>query len=559
MADDNTTSNLGSAVGSPDIDFGVNNQGAPAAPMASAQDMAPQPPAPPSDVQESPDQMRQGPQAPAPPAPVGSRLGTILGAIAGVVNPSSTRQAVGGVLTTIGNGIAGAANQKGRPSFAGGMVGGAQSELEYKFKTLEDAHRAAQLTMQDKELHLREQEAQDNHDAHVLGMVKANQDNGIEYDVIPNTATAVKQYMGSASAAGGIQVPAGALVTTGSIYIPKQGPNTNDAQFSQYKDLSGAYMMPQLGKFDSGMYQRLVYKQQGLKDNGTAFDAKELPQQIAIYQHQLDYQTANGGKTAVLNSLKDTIGNLQSQLKSADKHESDKVTSDTQARLAVENSPDNQQAKARQAGLNASQEQTQKLEGDRQWYQKQTQSDVTGWKPDANRSMSEVQFNNAQDKFATGPLAKAQDIDKSYEMFQKAYAETHDDKGNYRAAPSGAPGMVALSTHLATTFGNVKGSRITKDMIQEHLGARSVSDDALVAVQKLSSGDPISPKQWDAFKELITDSRKLTWDNTIKLGHTMGLPMTSDMLPQDLIKQNNQPNKPQGSSATPNVPGLVIH
>ena len=83
------------------------------------------------------------------------------------------------------------------------MVGGANAELQYQFKTADDAVRAAQLTMQDKELHLRTDEAQDAHDAHVMGMVKANQDLGVDYDVIPNDPEAVKQYMKGATGAGG--------------------------------------------------------------------------------------------------------------------------------------------------------------------------------------------------------------------------------------------------------------------------------------------------------------------------------------------------------------------
>jgi hypothetical protein len=78
--------------------------------------------------------------------------------------------------------------------------------------------------------------------------------------------------------------------------------------------------------------------------------------------------------------------------------------------------------------------------------------------------------------------------------------------------------MLALSTHLATTFGNVKGSRVTKDMIEHHLGARSVSDTALVAMQRLTNGDTLSPAQWDAFHDLIGQSRQLQWQNVLEEG-----------------------------------------
>lgn len=178
--------------------------------------------------------------------------------------------------------------------------------------------------------------------------------------------------------------------------------------------------------------------------------------------------------------------------------------------------------------------------------------DQTGWAPAANQYMTEQQFNSAKDKFATGPLTKAEDTDKSYQMFQDAY-------GEYKAAngklPTGAQSMLALSTHLSTTFGNVKGSRVTKDMIQEHLGARSVSDNALVAVQKLTSGDVLSPKQWAAFSDLITDSRNKQWDNAVSNAHYRGLP--ADFLPEDrrtVTQQNSPANQTRGTGANKPAP-----
>lgn len=120
----------------------------------------------------------------------------------------------------------------------------------------------------------------------------------------------------------------------------------------------------------------------------------------------------------------------------------------------------------------------------------------------------------------------AQDTEKSYQMFMEAY-------NNRNNAKTGAESMLALSTHLATTFGNVKGSRVTKDMIQEHLGARGISDSALVAVQKLSNGDVLSPDQWDAFKSLISNSRKLSWDSA-KIGAKHRGVDIADELPKDM-------------------------
>jgi hypothetical protein len=124
--------------------------------------------------------------------------------------------------------------------------------------------------------------------------------------------------------------------------------------------------------------------------------------------------------------------------------------------------------------------------------------------------------------------------EKSYQMFENAYSQ----KDN---ATTGAQSMLALSTHLATTFGNVKGSRVTKDMIEHHLGARSVSDSALVAVQKFTNGDVLSPQQWDAFRQLIGESREQTWDTAVREAARKNIPV--DFLPEGLsaVRLGNHP------------------
>lgn len=126
------------------------------------------------------------------------------------------------------------------------------------------------------------------------------------------------------------------------------------------------------------------------------------------------------------------------------------------------------------------------------------------------------------------PLEKtAEDAEKSYQMFNSAYAD-------YKAGtPTGAQSMLALSQHLATTFGNVKGSRITKDMIQEHLGARSISDSATVALNRFQNGDALSPDQWEAFKGLIGQSRKLSWGNYATTSAAKGINVRG-LVPKDL-------------------------
>lgn len=134
-----------------------------------------------------------------------------------------------------------------------------------------------------------------------------------------------------------------------------------------------------------------------------------------------------------------------------------------------------------------------------------------------------AQFN----KIETEYIKPAADAEKSYQMFQQAF------KDFKAGTKTGAESMVALSQHLATTFGSVKGARITKDMIEEHLGARGISDKALVATQKLTNGDVLSADQWDAFRSLITASRRLAWGNAATQANAIGVNIRS-RVPKDL-------------------------
>jgi len=126
----------------------------------------------------------------------------------------------------------------------------------------------------------------------------------------------------------------------------------------------------------------------------------------------------------------------------------------------------------------------------------------------------------------------AESVEKSYEMANNAYNDYMDARKAGKTLPTGAESMVALSTHLATTFGNVKGSRITKDMIEKHLDARGISDTALVAIQRLTNGDPLSPDQWTGFHDLITQSRNISWMTAAKEAARKNVPV--NFMPEDL-------------------------
>lgn len=152
--------------------------------------------------------------------------------------------------------------------------------------------------------------------------------------------------------------------------------------------------------------------------------------------------------------------------------------------------------------------------------------DLAGDRAAGNVSRQDVR---AHDKAYVQP---AEGVEKSYQMMDHAYQEFENARKQGKTLPTGAQSMLALSTHLSTTFGNVKGARVTKDMIEHHLGARSISDSALVAVQKLTNGDALSPEQWDAFHDLIKQSRNLSWSTAVKEAARKHIPI--DFLPQDL-------------------------
>jgi hypothetical protein len=151
---------------------------------------------------------------------------------------------------------------------------------------------------------------------------------------------------------------------------------------------------------------------------------------------------------------------------------------------------------------------------------------------DLSRDKASRQDVREHDKAYVQP---AEGVEKSFQMMQHAYDEYKDAKAHGKELPTGAQSMLALSTHLATTFGNVKGARVTKDMIEHHLGARSISDSALVAMQKLTNGDTLSPAQWDAFHDLIKQSRDLSWKTAVKEAKRKDVPV--DFLPEDLQGQ----------------------
>ena len=125
----------------------------------------------------------------------------------------------------------------------------------------------------------------------------------------------------------------------------------------------------------------------------------------------------------------------------------------------------------------------------------------------------------------------ANDVETGYQKFQDAYKD-------YKAgAKTGAASMVALSQHLATTFGSVKGARLNKDLIAEHKDAIGAFDRIQRFGEMLSSGQQLSDSQWKEFGNLIANTRKLAWQTSVKEANRANLPV--NFLPKDLQKELN--------------------
>lgn len=135
----------------------------------------------------------------------------------------------------------------------------------------------------------------------------------------------------------------------------------------------------------------------------------------------------------------------------------------------------------------------------------------------------------------------AEEAEQSFQMANAAYNDFKTAQAQGRPLPTGAQSMLMLSQHLQTTFGGVKGARVTKDMIAEHLGARSISDSALVAVQKLTNGDVLSPDQWEAFYQLISQSRSQHWQTALREAPRHGVDVTGLPIPKELQQANGGP------------------
>ena len=273
----------------------------------------------------------------------GSRLGAIISAIAGVVGP----------------GIAGAANQRGRASFAGGMAGGAEAELNHqaqqqdiKFKTAADAARAAQLTMQEKQLQMEEEDHQMKVDDNSQKQVDWNiAHNGTTYTFVPNDEggkSVMGHFKGQMMTQGSVQVPVGTIASSKGWYVPNQG-STEQAQgnTNTYNRLASFYALPQVngGLVNDQGYAVLNNMRNGLNPDGKPMSSADLGNRIGNLHEQLaKFQQNPNADTATVQAVQDDIKHLTNLQANTQKRE------DTQTKQAITNEATAAGAKANATG-----------------------------------------------------------------------------------------------------------------------------------------------------------------------------------------------------------------
>lgn len=312
--------------------------------------------------------LSQGPQAstqdanaaaPTPAAPT-SRLGAILSSVA----------------KTVDTGLAGIPD-KGRPSFVTGLGEGARSEQAaqatqnaIKFKTFDDQVRMTELHHQDIKMQNDTQAQQDAHKkAEIDNRALANE-NGIDYDTIPNHGPAVMDHLAAQTAAtGSASVPPGAHVSSDgeNIYVPKDpdSQKTRDGQKQMYSTLGPALGLPSLPQgaafVPPKLMNMLTNKVNGFGLDGKPINHDELPGMLGAAQAQRDSLAKNGGTPQQLKAMDNMIGIYKANLDALDTHAAGVHAKNKQAELDAENSPENVAAAGKKAATVAAAQQPFKL------------------------------------------------------------------------------------------------------------------------------------------------------------------------------------------------------
>ncbi|HEX3642349.1 MAG TPA: hypothetical protein VHV10_13745 [Ktedonobacteraceae bacterium] len=289
--------------------------------------------------------------------------------------PTSRLQAIIQAVAKVGSTALSGIPDRGRPSFVTGLGEGARAEQNavaqqqaIKFKTFDDQVRMAQLHNQDLKM---QQDTEAQRDAHT----KADLENrslannlGIKYDTIASDGKTVMDHLTSQTAAtGSASVPPGTHLSGDgeSINIPTNDQATQDGQKQMYSMLApalGLSPLPPGAQFvPPKNMNMLTNKIHGYNIDGSAPKHDDLLTMIGTAQANRDQLAKNGASPQQLQAVDNMIGIYKANLDSLDKHAADVQAKNKQAQLDVENSPDNQAAAARGAGMKAKAELPSKI------------------------------------------------------------------------------------------------------------------------------------------------------------------------------------------------------
>lgn len=472
------------------------------------------PPSPAADTAPAPGGPTQTPSQ--PPAAPGSKWGNVVkGALAGLLQAGPGGALLGAIAPKTAQ--AGLANRQ-----AAVQAKTQQAQANVRFTDAQSANQAVLTNISAMKAEHLPAEQKEMDEDNARKRVQFNQEHlGVTYQEIPNNPDSFRQYLATQTASQGGATLGSVVVSPTTLYIPQTGGDDSTDPVKKFQTVQSMATAIGVAAPDRATYFGLKPQAKaaalkpienvfhGKNPDGSDIPYEKLPGVISrMQQAAKQYAAQPGADKAVADQLNGTVADLQNQKAAGDAHENEKNAAKTKVGQDIATTR-NMSRGVVVAGPNGS-----------------TQYSTIG---------AAIKSGAVTDKTAKSlePLEKtAEDAEKSYQMFQSAYSDFK------QGTTTGAQSMLALSQHLATTFGGVKGARITRDMIQEHLGARGISDSALVAVQKLSNGDVLSPDQWGAFNGLISQSRKFSWGTYATSAAAKGVNVRG-LIPKDLGGQRD--------------------
>jgi hypothetical protein len=278
--------------------------------------------------------------------------------------------------------LAGLAGSAGSTHFGGGLAKGAAGEIgsqiqqhqqsqadqeqasQIKFRDLQSAKMAVDLSHLDQQFQNQDQSAQDSHQDHVDQWAKFNRDNwGTQYDVVPNGHDATTNYLNQSAAQDptgtGAHIPEGTLVGPHQMYVPKVDATSPQQHLAKIQDLATVTNSPapsqeQFNRMNPGQQDAAAAGMQrlamGRDENGKLLSADAIPGAISNLQAGLKtYQQNPNADPQMVTLIKGTIGNLAGQLDSANKAKTARAVSTANAEMPGKIATVTAEAKAKDA------------------------------------------------------------------------------------------------------------------------------------------------------------------------------------------------------------------